>query len=138
MDTFTYQQRVYFSDTDAGGIVYHARYLDFTEHARTELLRRIGGEQQENIEQQRIGFVVSSVTLDYKKPAFLDDLLEVTTRVIKCERFSMVLEQDVLRGEELAARQRTRLGFVDLDKKRPVPIPEKWRESFNRMISDEQ
>lgn len=137
MESFSYRQRVYFSDTDAGGIVYHARYLDFTEHARTELLRHIGGEQQGNIATERIGFVVSSVEIDFKTPAFLDDLLSVETRVLRCERFSMILEQDVLRGDTMCARQKTRIGFVNLDKKRPVPIPESWREAFLSMSAEE-
>ena len=76
---FRYPVRVYFSDTDAGGIVYHARYLDFAEHARTELLRTIASEEaiQNRLLSDRIGFVVKALSIEYHLPAYLDDLLEV-------------------------------------------------------------
>src|SRR5690554_369423 len=94
--------RVYYSDTDAGGIVYHARYLDFAEHARTELLRSIA-QDKEDLSLLSLAFVVKSVTVDYNQPAFLDDYLEVHTTVEQAKRFSLTFLQRVLRqGQEIA------------------------------------
>ncbi|MGM0431318.1 MAG: YbgC/FadM family acyl-CoA thioesterase [Spirochaetota bacterium] len=127
---YYYQQRIYFSDTDAGGIVYHARYLDITEHARTELLRSLGAQQSESLADGRIGFVVSSLTIDYKQPAYLDDLVTVETELLGCKRFSLTLEQRVKKGEELLARQTSRIGCVDLELQRPAAIPPAWQDQF--------
>ncbi len=130
-----YTLRVYYSDTDAGGIVYHGKYLDFTEHARTELLRCLGTEQSESLQQERVGFVVRSLSIDFLQPAYLDDLLTVGTRVVKCNRFSMVLEQNIRREDELLVSQMIKVGYISLDKGRPVPIPENWRAAFLSMCS---
>ncbi len=122
-----YQERVYYSHTDAGGIVYHSNYLDLTEHARTELLRVLGIEQAEALSGERRAFVVRSLSIDYIKPAFLDDLLTVETTVDRCERFSMLLSQVIKRGEEVLSTQKTKVGHVNLETGRPIPIPEDVR-----------
>ena len=89
---YSYPIRVYYSDTDCGGIVYHARYLDFAEHARTEMLRDIGakhgleGSQSSLTATLNLAFVVKSINVDYEKPAHLDDLLEVRTELESAKR----------------------------------------------------
>ncbi len=89
--------RVYFEDTDAGGIMYHANYLNMCERARTEWLRASGFQQHELMRREGIGFVVRRAEIDYQKPAFLDDALNVQTRIEAIGKTSMTLEQDIYR-----------------------------------------
>jgi|SRR5690554_1038992 acyl-CoA thioester hydrolase len=120
--------RVYYSDTDAGGIVYHGRYLDFAEHARTELLRDVSADrpgQAELISERRIAFVVKSLSVEYHAPAFLDDLLTVHTSLEQAKRFSMVFLQEIRRGDALICTLHVRVASVNLDTKRPEPF-ESW------------
>ncbi|AEC02001.1 YbgC/FadM family acyl-CoA thioesterase [Parasphaerochaeta coccoides] len=128
---FRFPVRVYYSDTDAGGIVYHARYLDFAEHARTEMFRTISemvvgaqGSQRALMETTGLAFIISSATIDYKKPGFLDDILEIQTSVEDMKRFSMVFHQRVMRGEDVLAELRIKVAAMDMAAKRPAPIPE--------------
>ena len=120
--------RVYYSDTDAGGIGYHARYLDFVEHARTELYRVVSeqyGGPHQRMMAQRIGVVVKSVTVDYHRPAFLDDLLDVETTIEQLKRYSMTFLQRVFRGEVELATVKVRVGSLNLDTHAIVPF-EPW------------
>ena len=119
-----YNVRVYFSDTDAGGIVYHARYLDFAEHARTEALRSVYSKGQGELLNSNLGFVVKSITISYEKPGFLDDLLTVETSLKEAKRFSAIFLQEVKRGEDTLAVLEVNVAAIDLEKKRPVPIPD--------------
>ncbi len=131
MKEFFYNARVYFSDTDAGGIVYHARYLDFAEHARTEMLREILPDiGQSDIKDDGVIFVVKSISIDYRKPAYLDDLLFVRTALEKAERFSAVFKQDVMRDGEILASLSVRVASVSAEKKKIVPIPQKVLEAL--------
>lgn len=120
MRTFTYQQRVYFSDTDAQGIMYHANYLNFAEHARHELGREIGFASRAGGE----GFVVKSIKVSYDRPAFLDDLLTVETVISEMGRLSMVFSQKIMRGEEVLATLEVKAAYVSLETKRPTRIPD--------------
>lgn len=119
-----YKVRVYFSDTDAGGIVYHARYLDFAEHARTEALRQVYSTGQSELLSANLGFVVKSINISYEKPGFLDDLLTIETSLKEAKRFSAVFLQEVKRGDDILAVLEVKVAAIDLEKKRPVPIPE--------------
>lgn len=131
MKEFFYNARVYFSDTDAGGIVYHARYLDFAEHARTEMLREILPDiDQSDLKDDGVIFVVKSISIDYRKPALLDDLLVVRTTLEKAERFSAVFKQEVLRQDEIIASLSVRVASVSAERKRIVPIPQKVLEAL--------
>ena len=123
-----YDLRVYYSDTDAGGIVYHARYLDFAEHARTELLRAVSDGrpgQMQVMRDRKLGFVVKSLSIEYHTPAFLDDALQVLTTIESAKRFSVTFLQRIMRsGEELATMQ-VRVASIVLDSHKPVPF-EPW------------
>ena len=121
---FRFPVRVYFSDTDAGGIVYHAKYLDFAEHARTELLRTIASEEsiQNRLLSDRVGFVVKALSVEYHMPAYLDDLLEVETTVESSKRFSLTFLQQIYRGTELIATLHIRVGCINLDTKTIQPF----------------
>lgn len=131
---FSWPVRVYWEDTDAGGIVFYANYLKFFERARTEWLRALGIEQQRLREQLGGMFVVTQTQLQYHRPARLDDLLLVTARVVEAGRASMTIEQTALlkpqqsdtAGSEpapLLCSGTIRIGWVDDRQLRPQRIP---------------
>lgn len=103
MRNHQFTARVYYEDTDTGGIMYHASYLRFAERARTEWLRALGINQQSLREASGIGFVVTKLAIDYLAPAKLDDELTVITDMTELGRASLKLRQDVWRGPTLLA-----------------------------------
>jgi acyl-CoA thioester hydrolase len=115
---FTYPVRVYYEDTDAGGVVYYANYLKFLERCRSEWLRALGFEQSGLLREQGIAFVVRNVNLDYLKPARLDDRLAIDLEVEKITRSQMFFRQQVRRGEgegrETLARGATQIVCVKI------------------------
>jgi len=120
--------RVYYEDTDFTGIVYHANYLRFMERGRTNYLRLIGADHRALFaaaEQEAPGFafVVRSMTLDFLKPARMDDLLTVMTEPVEVKGASVTLRQRVMRGEELLVEARVRVAFVSGGRARPIPKP---------------
>jgi acyl-CoA thioester hydrolase len=132
----TYQGRVYYSDTDAGGIVYHARYLDFAEHARTELLRDIGkenGQQKQLIDERHIAYVVKSIAIEYHTPAFLDDLLTVETTIEQAKRFSLTFLQRVLRQQEEIATLHVRVASFNLLTRKVEPFESWFAEEASKL-----
>jgi len=96
----TFPVRVYYEDTDAGGVVYYANYLKFLERARTEWLRALGADQTRLAGEHRVQFVVHSLSIDYRRPARLDDVLIVRSRVSKLTRASLTFDQQVQRQTE--------------------------------------
>ena len=124
-DVFVWPVRVYYEDTDAGGVVYYANYLKFMERARTEWLRQLGFEQDTLRQQQGVLFIVHHATLDYLKPARFNDLLDVSVRIRRRKRASLELAQEVTRqpGEVLCAAV-IRIVCVDAVDLRPCPIPD--------------
>ena len=131
---FRHPLRVYWEDTDAGGVVFYANYLKFFERARTEWLRALGVEQQRLLDRQGVMFVVAQTALRYRRPARLDDLLEVTVAVADAGRASLRLQQQAWRGAELLAEGDIRIGCVGRDGpadfrpcRIPAPILEKLR-----------
>ena len=125
---FTWKIRVYYEDTDAGGIVFYANYLKFFERARTEWLRAAGIGQQLLSESHRVMFVVKSTAVDYHAPAKLDDELKLSVVVERLGRASVQFVQEAWRveGEDLRllASGRIKVGCVDTDTFRPSPIPD--------------
>ena len=124
MSLFTWPVRVYYEDTDAGGIVYYANYLKFFERARTEWLRATGVAQQALIDEQGAGFVVRSVQIDYHASARLDDEITLTLSIAKLGRASILFSQQALRGEQLLASAHVKVGCVDLTSLRARAIPD--------------
>ena len=128
MTHFVWPVRVYYEDTDTGGIVYHANYLKFLERARTEWLRRIGVEQSVLKQELGIMFAVHSLEIAFRKPARFDDLLEVETRLGGHKNVSLVFDQQVVRrnGEQqpdtLCSAAVTCV-CLDRDSMRPRAIP---------------
>jgi acyl-CoA thioester hydrolase len=129
----TMQVRVYYEDTDFTGIVYHANYLRFMERGRTNYLRLIGADHRALFEQTEkeapsFSFVVRSMKIDFLKPAFMDDLLEVRTLSREVSGASIVLVQRVMRGEEVLIEAEARVAFVSAGK--PKRIPEALRKAM--------
>ena len=129
---FTFPIRIYWEDTDAGGIVFYANYLKFFERARTEWLRSLGVEQQSLKDESGGMFVVSETQLKYFSPARLDDLLEVTAQTSESGRASLVLTQqawlNVAGQRKLLAEGTIRIGWVDSQTMKPGRIPAKILE----------
>ena len=117
-----YSSRVYYEDTDAGGIVYHANYLRFAERARTEMMRAAGVPHAEMVARDGVMFAVSRCEVDYLRPARLDDLLDIETRLVEVGRATVDLEQIVRREGVDLARIRIRLACVDANG-RPTRVP---------------
>jgi acyl-CoA thioester hydrolase len=104
--------RVYWEDTDAGGVVFYANYLKFFERARTEWLRRLGFSQQRLLADDRVMFVVAETSLRYLRPARLDELLQVSVELLHAGRASLQIAQQAWRDSELLAEGRIRIGCV--------------------------
>lgn len=121
--TFRFAIRVYWEDTDAGGVVFYANYLKFFERARTEWLRAAGVQQQALRDETGAMFVVAEVQTRYLAPARLDDQIEVTVAVAELGSASMVLLQEAWRGDTLLAQGRIRIGCVDSATLKPRRIP---------------
>ena len=120
---FSLRLRVYWEDTDAGGVVFYANYLKFFERARTEWLRAHGHGQQRLREDTGAIFVVTDTALRYFAPARLDDLIDVTVRVLHAGRVRLEFAQQAWRGDTLLAEGRLRTGCVDAGTFRPRRIP---------------
>jgi len=116
--------RVYYEDTDAGGIVFYGNYLKFFERARTDFLRSIGIEQSEWAVQTGKGFVVRSAQLDFAKPAHLGDMLEVSVEPTIQKKASVTVVQRVSKGGEILCQGSIRLAAVELKTMRPCGLPE--------------
>jgi acyl-CoA thioester hydrolase len=125
---FTWAVRVYYEDTDTGGIVFYANYLKFFERARTEWLRAAGVTQQALAETARIMFVVRSTAVDYHAPAILDDELKLSVVVERLGRASVNFYQEAWVEEggavRLVASGRIRVGCIGIGDMRPIPLPE--------------
>ena len=127
---FRHPVRVYWEDTDAGGIVFYANYLKFFERARTEWLRSYGYGQQSMVEETGGMFVVTDTAMRYRRPARLDDLLEITVDVRRTAAASLEIAQQAWRGAELLVEGEIRIGFVQRATLRPARIPVHVLESL--------
>ena len=110
---FSWPTRIYWEDTDAGGVVYHARYVAFMERARTEWMRALGFGQERMRSEHGMVFAVRSMEMDFLKPARLDDALQVTATLVQCRRASMVFAQQVLRDGQLLLDAKVRIAALD-------------------------
>jgi acyl-CoA thioester hydrolase len=123
---FTWPVRVYWEDTDGGGIVYYANYLKFMERARTELLRQLGVDQSQLAAERGLMFAVIRTQVEYLQPARLDDQLLVTCRPVERSRVSFTFDQEIRRDGadgELLARGQTRAACVDCRTMKPRRLP---------------
>jgi tol-pal system-associated acyl-CoA thioesterase len=115
--------RVYYEDTDAGGVVYHSQYLNFMERARTEWLRGLGFAQAALRQDEQVLFVVHSMQLQYKKPAKLDDDLKVVSQLTEMGRGSFSCRQQVMRDDEILLEAQVKVACVNSDSFKPTGIP---------------
>jgi tol-pal system-associated acyl-CoA thioesterase len=120
---FKFPVRVYYEDTDAGGVVYHSQYLNFMERARTEWLRHLGFEQTFLRESLNILFVVHSMQIQFKKPAKFNDMLEVSSQLINLRLGSFECQQKILRDEEVLIEAQVKIACVDALTFKPTGIP---------------
>ena len=121
--------RVYWEDTDASGIVYHANYIKFMERARSNFMTQMGYNQNV-LREKGFGFVVAKIEIAYKRPAKLDETLSVKTRLLELKNASMVFEQCIWRDNELLTEATVRLGFINIQTGRPEAIPADMREKL--------
>ena len=127
MATFTFPVRVYYEDTDASRVVYHAAYVKYFERARTEWLRAMGFSQHALHDELGVVFTVANIELDFLRPGRLDDELEVAVGVEQVRRASITFRQALYRKGESGtplARARVRVGCVSVETFRPCPMPE--------------
>lgn len=123
--------RIYYDDTDAGGIVYYANYLRYAERARTEMLREAGYHHATNLAKNGVGFVVGAVNVRYLKPAKLDDFLMIRSKILRVGGASFDVEQDVWRGEEKVVEMKVTLVCIDRNFK-AVRLPPVIGELFSK------
>lgn len=121
--------RVYYEDTDAGGVVYHANYICFFERARTEFLRQ-GGFSQQSLLENQVAFVVKKLAIDYKTPARLDDLLTVKTEIKELKKATIVFIQRLYREDFCLSEATVTVACVDLTKMKPIAIPTDIQQMF--------
>ncbi|MGB1580701.1 MAG: tol-pal system-associated acyl-CoA thioesterase [Nevskiales bacterium] len=135
-EAFKWNLRVYYEDTDLSGVVYHANYLHFFERARTEWLRHLGFDQQRLLDELKLAFTVASLEVSFRRPARLDDELEISVVVIRSGRASMQLQQTMLlkqQPEIIIAELSCRVGCVDVEQFRPCALPEAINEEIKRV-----
>ena len=123
MNEFTYKLKVYYEDTDSGGVVYYANYLKFFERARTEAIAEIGLSNKKLLEENGILIIVKSCNIEYKRPAKLEDQLEVKSSVISISNTSFKMKQMAYRDKELITDCEIHLVIVD-EKGKPIKIPD--------------
>ena len=123
MHEFRWPVRVYYEDTDSGGVVYYANYLKFMERARTEWLRSLGFEQDRLVREAGIIFAVTEAELKFRRPARFNDALTVTAQVIERRRVSLRFAQAVYRDDELLCEGRVQIASLDSAQFSPRPIP---------------
>jgi acyl-CoA thioester hydrolase len=128
-----YAIRVYYEDTDAGGVVYHANYLRYAERARTEALRDAGIPHAELVETFSLMFMVHRAEIDYVRPAMLDDLLVVETEPMDVGGATVLLRQTVRGPQGVCATLRIKLACVRIGGSKPARIPPRWRDALNSL-----
>ncbi|MGN6706881.1 MAG: tol-pal system-associated acyl-CoA thioesterase [Rhodanobacter sp.] len=121
---FAWPVRVYWEDTDAGGVVYHAGYLRFMERARSEWMRALGVDQMAYKQATGLAFMVRDMHIDFLRPALLDDELSVTVEVKERRAASILFTQTILKADgSCLVRASVRVACVELERMRPAPIP---------------
>ena len=120
----TYDLKVFYENTDAGGVVYHANYLKFAERARTEYMNSVGIYGRRMMEGQGIAFVVSSQQVKYVRPAFLEDTLQVRSAINEIKGACFIVSQDIYRGDVLLVQITSKVALMDMRTGRPARIGE--------------
>jgi len=134
---FTLPVRVYWEDTDAGGVVYHARYLAFAERARSEWMRALGYGQAQLRDEHDFAFVIRAMQLDFRKPARLDELLSVSVKPRQCRRASLVIYQEITRAGERLFTTEVKLAALRFSDFTPCAIPDWLQLKLSSPITPE-
>ncbi len=123
---FIWKIRVYYEDTDAGGVVFYANYLRFMERARTEWLRDIGFDHKNLIEKYKLIFAVKNLKINYMKPGYLDDLLTITSKLLNNRGASLVFQQEIINEkDELLTQAEVKIACLNSNTLKASPMPEK-------------
>ena len=130
----THPIRVYYEDTDSGGVVYYANYLKFAERGRTELLRFLGFGNKSLGADHGVAFVVRHIEADYFKPAVLEDDLIVKTKVSTLKNVSVIMDQEIQRGAEILFAMRVTLACIDVKTQKPVKFPVPLRDGLSNVL----
>ncbi len=128
---FLFPVRVYYEDTDAGGIVYYANYLKFAERCRTEFIRSLGAKQQKDLQSdEKTAWVVRHCEVDYMAPAVLDDELVVSCRITNIGGVTATMQQEIRRGKDILVAINIKVAHISLISKKPVKIPRDLMEKL--------
>lgn len=130
---FSWPVRVYFEDTDVGGVVYYANYMRYLERARSEWLRAMGFDQSKLMQDTGLGFAVRAINAEYLRPARLDDELRVTCSIHRLGRAQIIFEQTVERGDETLLTATVRLACMDLARGKAAAVPQDIYEQFAKL-----
>ena len=135
-EPFTWRVRVYWEDTDAGGVVYHAQYLAFMERARSEWLRGLGLHQDAVKRDTDLVFVVRAMDVDFHAPARLDDQLSVSVRLLECRGASLVLAQRIERDGALLVAASVKIAALRASSFRPCPLPDSLSSQLKPLLEN--
>ena len=131
---YSFPVRVYFESTDAGGVVYHGEYFKFLERARTEWLRHLGFDHQALAREHGLMLVVTSMAIDFLKPARLDDTLAVSVRLESLGKVRCVFVQEIRRDDEVLVSAKVTVACVTGESFRPVEIPDALRKKMEASL----
>ena len=132
---FNHKIKVYYEDTDAGGVVYYANYLKFLERARTEALIKIGLSNLKIRDNFQALIIVKSCNIDYKKSAYLEDELNIKSYILSLTKTSFVMSQTIIKNKIVIVEAKIHLVFVN-EKAKPIKIPKLVVDKFKRYISN--
>ena len=130
-ENFFYKLRVYYEDTDSGGVVYYANYLKFLERARSEAIYSLGFSNKELLEDHGILLIVKSCNIEYKKPAQLEDLLEISSEATSFTKTSILMKQLILKSKDIISEAEVHLVAVD-KKGKPTKIPDQLKRKLEK------
>ena len=135
-EPFHWPVRIYWEDTDAGGVVYHARYLAFMERARSEWMRGLGLGQDLLRSRDDLVFVVRAMDVDFRAPARLDDQLSVSVRLLECRGASLVLAQRIERDGALLVAASVKIAALRASSFRPCPLPDSLSSKLKPLLEN--
>jgi acyl-CoA thioester hydrolase len=131
---YSFPVRVYFENTDAGGVVYHGEYLKFLERARTEWLRHLGFDHQALARNHRVLFIVSSLAIEFVKPARLDDTVAVSVKLESLGKVRSTFAQEIRREDEVLVKAKVTVASVNSESFKPIEIPEALRKKMEASL----
>ena len=132
--TFDFPLRIYFEDTDASGVVYHAHYVKFLERARTEWLRHLGFSNSELERKYKMNWVIAEIAVEFLKPARLYDSVNISVAIENLGRVRCTFHQEIRRGEELLVKARVLVATVSADNFKPIEIPADLRKKMEATV----